>query len=279
LADPTFLPGRAANLLAIEIPDGLGGTTAIVMDPLNGRDQIVAMAALSSWTSFERPLPTMFHSYVTRKSGVIIDVGANSGFYSLLAMCASTTVQVLAFEPDETVFNVLRRNISANRAWGQIEAVPLALSSSSGVATLYVPTQEHGLLETSSSLEQAFKEAHSEARVVKTTTLDAFLADHQRRKERVTLVKVDVEGHEAEVLKGARETIARWRPLLFIEVLPRFDPEGLAHVLAEHDYVDVPLFPEAPLKPEAQIRWHDDAWNHALVPAEAAEQFLLSTTC
>lgn len=265
-------------MVAIAVPDGSGGTSSMLMDALGGRDQIVAMAAQSSWLAFEQPLPAVFHASVARDPGTVIDVGANTGFYACLAFFASPKARVLAFEPYQTVFDVLARNIAANKARGRIEPVPWALSSCRGTASLYVPTQEHGLMETSASLEQAFKEAHSEARSVETVTLDGYLATHPCAQERVTLIKMDVEGHETAVLAGARQTIARWRPLLFIEVLPPADAAALTRFLAEDDYIDVPLRPGAPLQPEEQVRSHGDAWNHALVPAEAAAQFLLLPT-
>ena len=265
-------------MFAMQVPDGAGGSATMLMDALGGRDQIVATAARSSWLEFERPLPAMFHASVARDPGVVIDVGANTGFYAFLAFFASAQARVLAFEPYRAVFEVLGRNIAANRSRGRIEPVPCALSSGRGSAALYVPTQEHGLMETSASLEPAFKQAHSESQSVETVTLDAFLAAHPCGHERVTLIKMDVEGHEAAVLAGARRTVARWRPLLFVEVLPPADAEALTRFLVEDNYVDVPLRPGAPLQPDEQVRSHPDAWNHALVPAEAAAQFLLLPT-
>ena len=275
---PGVSVGGANTMFAMQVPDGSGGNVTMVMDALGGRDQIVATAARSSWLDFERPLPAMFHVTVARNPGVVIDVGANTGFYACLAFFASRQARVVAFEPYRAVFEVLGRNIAANRARGRIEPVPRALSSACGIAALYVPTQEHGLMETSASLEQAFKEAHSEAQSIETVTLDAFLATHPCVNERVTLIKMDVEGHEAAVLAGARRTIARWRPLLFIEVLPPADTATLMRFLAEDNYVDMPLRPNAALRPEQELRFHPDAWNHALVPAEAVASFLLEPT-
>lgn len=268
---------RAGSLVTLPVPDGSGGMTEMTMDTLGGRDQIVAAALHSSWTEFERPLPAMFHACVAHRLGLVIDVGANTGFYALLAACASRLVRVLAFEPYRTVFEVLERNIAANRTHGRIEAIPLALSSRTGEATLYIPTQEHGLMETSSSLEQGFKAVHSEALAIRTVTLDDFLAGHPLGREPVTLIKVDVEGHEAEVLAGARRTIARWRPVLFVEVLPLADAAAMTRFLTEENYVDYPIRPDLPLRPEPRVEAHPDAWNHALVPAEAATGFLQAT--
>ena len=267
-------PQRGGDRFAIAVPDASGGTSVMVMDRLGGRDQIVATAALFSWAAFERPLPALLHAWVARDPGLVVDVGANTGFYALLATCASPAARVLAFEPYPPVFEVLSRNIAGNACGRRIEAVPLALSRREGVATLYVPTQEHGLMETSSSLEASFKSVHSEARTIRTTTLDGFLAGHPRGRDRVTLIKVDVEGHDAAVLQGARRTIARSRPLLFLEVLPHADVATLSRFLAEQDYADVPLRPDAPPHPQARVEVHADAWNHALVPAEALADFL-----
>ena len=266
---------NAANgLFIMAVPDGCGGTTTMVMDALGGRDQIVATAAQSSWAAFERPLPALLHACVARSPGVVIDAGANTGFYALLAICASSAAHVLAFEPYRPVFDVLQGNIAANHVGCRIEAVPLALSDRSGPANLYVPTQEHGLMETSSSLEPGFKEVHGEVQPIATITLDAFLATHSHARDRVTLIKVDVEGHDTAVLAGARETIARWRPLLIVEVLPQAEHGRLTRFLAEEDYMDIPLRADRPPRREAQVRFHADAWNHALVPAEAAGWFL-----
>ncbi len=273
-----MLPRRrqdgGGDQFAIDVPGGPGGASVMVMDRLGGRDQIVATAALSSWAAFERPLPALLHGWVARAQGLVVDVGANTGFYALLAACASLRAQVLAFEPYPPVFEVLARNIAANACGRRIEAVPLALSRQEGPATLYVPTQEHGLMETSSSLEAAFKTMHSEAQAIRTATLDGFLAGHPRGRDRITLIKVDVEGHDAAVLEGARRTIARSRPLLFLEVLPRADTASLTRFLDEEGYVDVPIRPDAPLRQETQVQVHPEAWNHALVPAEAAADFL-----
>jgi len=268
-----MMPPRA-EFHALHVPDGVGCESVMLMDPLGGRDQIVAMAAAASWNTFERPFPSMFHACIAASPGMVIDVGANTGFYALLATRASPDVCVLAFEPYGPVYEVLGRNIAANAIRGRIESLPLALSDRAGNATLYVPTQEHGLMETSSSLEEEFRPGHSEALVVETRTLDTFLASHPRADERITLIKVDVEGHEAAVLAGARATIARWRPMLFIEVLPMADMAALSRLLAENNYIDVPLRLDTPLQAETEVRHHTDAWNHALVPAEIAAQFL-----
>lgn len=272
-----FRPGRSAasradadGFFAMNIP---GGQT-ILMDPVNGRDQIVLMAAGSSWDEFERPLPGIIRACAeAAPRGVIVDVGANTGFYALIAARAAPAARILAFEPFPLALDTLRRNIAVN-AGVRIRAVPMALSDHTGTATLYVPTQEHGLVETSSSLEEGFRSNYGSTQIVPTTTLDTFLSADRLARQRVTMIKADVEGHEASVIAGARATIARWRPLLFLEVLPHGDAVALTRFLAEERYVDIPIRQGVPLRTEPHVVHHGDAWNHALVPAEGAERFL-----
>nr|WP_294513890.1 FkbM family methyltransferase [uncultured Rhodopila sp.] len=252
----------------------LPGGKTILMDPVNGRDQIVLMAERSSWDEFERPLPGIIRACAeTHPKGVIVDVGANTGFYALIASRAAPRARVLAFEPFPLAFETLSRNIAAN-AGVRIRAVPMAVSDRNGEATLYVPTQEHGLVETSSSLEEGFRSDYGSTQAVPITTLDTYLSNERLAGERVTMIKADVEGHEAAVIAGARATIARWRPLLFLEVLPHGDARAMTSFLAEERYEDVPIRAGVKLRVEPRVEHHWDAWNHALVPAEHLDRFL-----
>jgi FkbM family methyltransferase len=265
---------QAAGLCYVAVPDESGRSTILLMDPIGGRDRIVNTIASKGWIEFERPLPAIFHACVAANGGLVIDVGANSGYYSLLTTCASTSARVLAFEPERVAFDILKRNIAANPSGDRIEVVELALSNRAGTAALYIPASIHDQLETSSSLESTFKAAHREVRTVRTTTLDDFLAAHSSGAEQVSVIKMDVEGHESAVIAGARRTIARWRPTLFVELLPRGDAAALTRLLSEENYIDLPLRGEGPLQSEPEVRAHADAWNHALVPAEAVDAFV-----
>jgi FkbM family methyltransferase len=260
-------PGFAA----IALPDG----ASILMDRCDGRDQVAAQALAEGWTSFEAPLPRIFRDTIRRMGGDVIDVGANTGFYSLLAARAQPAPVVLAFEPDPAVRETLQRNVEANALTRCIHICPLGLSDRSGEAGLYIPDSSHGLVETSSSLEPDFKPAHGAVLQVEVSTLDAFLASSKLIRNRIGVIKIDVEGHEAPVLRGAAATVARHRPVLFVELLPRADFTTMRRFLAEHSYVDIPLRPNFPLAVADDIAFVDDAWNHAFLPAEQDTGVLL----
>jgi FkbM family methyltransferase len=261
------------NTDIVEINIGTGRACSFKMLRHAGKDQIATTVGSGGWQSWERPMPEYFFAHATRCNGLILDVGTNTGFYALLAATASRRNKVIGFEPDPNVRMRLAQNLAINTLGQQISVHSLALSNRSGVASLYIPDPGHGLIETSSSLEPGFKETCSAIIEVPTATLDEFLAFSGLLNTPVTMIKIDVEGHEYPILDGAVATIARWRPIIFVEVLQAADFAGLSRFLADHSYVDIPLVVDGALEQRAQITFAPDAWNHALAPKEQFARF------
>lgn len=236
----------------------------------SGRDMVARCAAATGWQSFEPPMPEVFYRECRACAGLVLDVGANSGFYALLAAAARPDIRVVALEPDPHVKPILDRNIGLNRLGHRITALPIAASDRPGVAELFIPQQDHGLLETSSSLESSFKESHSAVLRVETDTIDALGRRLHPGLPDVTIIKIDVEGHEAAVLRGASETIRKHRPLLFVEVLPRADVEWLEAFLRDNSYLDLPLKRSGEQTLGTTVAHDPEAWNHLFMPAERA---------
>lgn len=140
---------------------------------------------------------------------VAVDAGANVGLYSL--PLAARFDRVLAFEPNATLVSDL---VAANP--GTIEIHTVGLSDRRAQTTLYVPVRGQVVLSGWGSLNPNNLPDRTAVRLVavEVTTLDSFGLDC------VDFLKIDVEGHEAEVLGGAHETIARCRPRILIEVKP-----------------------------------------------------------
>jgi len=239
------------------------------------RDQIAEAIAATDWKYYERPMPEIYFSHVKKNPGLVIDIGINTGFYAFLATTASDNNRVLGFEPDPRVRSFLQENITLNQLTDRISVSPLALSDRQGHATLYLPDPGHGLVETSNSLDPAFQ-AYSDTLEVTVSPLDDFLFDAPWQGKRVSTIKIDVEGHEREVLDGACRTIAEWRPMIFVEVLTRADHAALSQMIAGHRYVDVPLRPDGGLSAQSEVAFDPTAWNHAFVPAELLEDFLVN---
>lgn len=256
------LTSRTKDLETVALPD-----SSIVMSRCGGRDQVLEHALRSGWEDFERPLPRVFRNAVVATAGLVVDVGANTGFYALIAgRCGR---RVLALEPVPEVRDILARNVRANRLTGAIKISASAASDRRGRATLYMPDASHGLIETSSSLNAEFQ-THASTIEVDVALLDELLPAGQK----VGVVKIDAEGHEASVIRGAARTIERDRPVLFVEVLPRAEMGYLTDLLTRLDYVDIPLRPNGMFAVEAEVRFVPDAWNHAFLPREGDRRWL-----
>jgi FkbM family methyltransferase len=159
------------------------------------------------------------HKYV-RRDGIALDVGASTGVYayhlSRMARC------VYSFEPNPEYAECIRRLRVRNVL---IENV--ALSSREGQAKLRIP-----LVSTKAENKGM---ASLEPRVVADERLSRTIDVPLRRLDNykfknVSFIKIDVEGHEEDVLDGGRETIARDRPCLLIEIEERHNPGGLSRI-------------------------------------------------
>ena len=139
----------------------------------------------------------------------VLDLGANIGYYSLLAAKAGATVQ--AFEPDPRNIYYLLRNVRCNKLNHRIRVVQKAVTDQIGTISFY---PHESLLE--SSLFQVL--APGEPMTVECTTVDASVDERLV----VDLIKIDVEGAELNVLRGMDQTVARASKNLkmFIECYP-----------------------------------------------------------
>jgi FkbM family methyltransferase len=156
--------------------------------------------------------------------GVAVEVGANEGFYAY--RFAPHFAAVYAFEVNDE----LTAELAAYNP-GNITIIHEGLSSCAGAATLYIPRVRGRLLTGWASLAPGNcpdADEHVEKAVV-LHPLDWFNLTN------VSFVKIDVEGHEVEVLEGARQTLSRDRPRVLMEVKPQ-NRERVAAFFAALDY-------------------------------------------
>lgn len=169
-----------------------------------------------------------------RPGMVVLDVGANVGFYSLFfAGLVGPEGRVLAFEPDPVSFGLLAQR-AAGRA--NLETAQVALGDREGRLTLYCSLTNRADNRVHPSHGTPVEQVE-----VPLTTLDTWLSS--RGVERIDAVKMDVQGAEVAVLAGARETLRRTQPAwMLIEFSPEHlrgagsSPEAFWEALAEHGY-------------------------------------------
>ena len=182
-----------------------------------------------------------------------MDAGAFIGLHSLfLAKACHCTVY--AFEPQPTVFGLLSQNIAQNKLEEVILPTCVMLSNESGIAKMAVPKSYNAWTNPGGLgiVDASFSNPDLRVISVPKATLDSFSL------ENVSLMKVDVEGHEMEVLAGAAGLIWSCRPVMVVELLGGCDRTEHAPEIARrikhiedsfhytmvetiaHDYVFVP---------------------------------------
>ncbi len=145
---------------------------------------------------------------------VVADVGANIGYFTLLfARAVGSVGKVIAFEPDPANIEILRHNVRAN-GYPQVTVVPAAVTDGRAACTLYRAsdnTVDHRAYDTGDAREPV---------AVSGISLDQQFAG----TERLDLVKIDVQGWEAQVVAGMRALFERNLPR---NLLIEFWPQGL----------------------------------------------------
>lgn len=150
---------------------------------------------------------------LSKQAEVILDIGANTGIYSLVAKSVQPHAKVFAFEPVSRVYEKLCANIQLNQF--DVTCFELAVSDTNGEAIIYDTPTAHvysvAVNKNISGLENTIPTK------IKTQKLATFIEQQQLTK--IDLIKIDVETHEAEVLRGMENYLATFKPSLLIEVL------------------------------------------------------------
>jgi len=143
----------------------------------------------------------------------IADIGANIGWYSLHWATRSPNARIFSFEPVPSTFKAFHKNIVRNDL-SNIRAEQLGMSDKIGAMELFVDPSIAG----AASAHPSVYESTSIALTVQMTTLDNYASIHGLHFD---AIKIDVEGGELAVLKGATKVLSRDRPILFVEMLRR----------------------------------------------------------
>jgi len=177
---------------------------------VDSNDTIIARNLISSgrWEAYE----TELFCQSIKPHMTILDVGANLGYYSLVAAkILNGTGQVIAFEPVPRNYQLFLKSIQRNQ-FKNIILVREALSNINGTREVFLDTRNYGACSFSEK-----NVGESSPITVETLTLDSCLS--KLGVHRVDLLKVDVEGAEALVLEGAKQTLQQTR-LIFMEFWP-----------------------------------------------------------
>jgi len=200
---------------------------------------------------WEHDVVVAFDRLLGRQSDpVVYDVGANIGYFTVRA--AARGAAVCAFEPVASTHAVLARNVARN-GFDRVRAFRLALSDRAGDAVMH-------LFSSSGSSTIVAPRTVPEARllpmgieVVAEQTLDTVVAETGVAPP--TLIKIDVEGCELRVLRGAQDVLAEHGPVLLLEHTGAvaeqagYDLDDIRRELEQHAYSVSALRPDGGLAP------------------------------
>ena len=160
--------------------------------------------------------------------GTFIDVGANVGLYTCsLAAHVGPGGRVLAFEPLPINARALRSNVALNRLTN-VSVYEMALSRRAEELELFAPAGHPGTRSNATSRERD--------KSISLGPVHAAALDDIFECPRLDGLKLDVEGHELEVLAGASGTLDRFRPVIQCEVIFEDVLEGLRSLAKDLDY-------------------------------------------
>lgn len=146
-----------------------------------------------------------------QKEAVVMDIGANIGYYSVIAARKAVDGMVYAFEPSSAIRRRLLDNIAVN-GLRNIEAVAAAVGAPAGAQPFFVSGPDNTGM---SGLRQA-ENFSGMTEMVTVVSFDEWVAE--KNISRVDFIKMDIEGAEADALHSMKQTLQRRQPVLFIEI-------------------------------------------------------------
>jgi len=189
--------------------------------------------ALDKYEKYERGL---FLKQLNKDS-VVVDVGANIGYYTLLA--AKVAKKVYAIEPDKMCFEILQKNVKENN----LKNVVL-VNKAAG------EKREKKYLERDEINQGNSRISDNNGVLIMTDTLYNILINEQI----ISCIKIDTQGYEPQVILGAKKIIKKHRPTIFLEYTPseyrdnkmiNFLKKSYQNIWSINDFAEVPwpIFP------------------------------------
>lgn len=207
---------KDTDVESIEIHDGAVVMTSrkygIKMQCPEGDHRVAPVESLN-FQNYEEKDASMILKLVPEQ-GVVFDVGANMGWYSLLIARQVKGCQIHAFEPIPKTYSFLVKNIDLNQA-ESVTAHHFGLSNERKDLTFYFYPEGSGNASSANLSERT----DAELVTCHVERLDDFVSIN---KLRVDFIKCDVEGAELFAFQGAKETLQRDKPIVFTEMLRKW---------------------------------------------------------
>jgi FkbM family methyltransferase len=152
-----------------------------------------------------------------KPDAVVLDVGAHAGQFAKIFARLAADGRVYAFEPGTYARSILRLALYLNRM-RNIAIVPMGLGEAPGLGLMTLPVKRRGSYGFGlAHLGQHDRPGEVRQEAIALTTIDEFV--RLVGIERLDFVKADIEGWEMHLVRGGRETLRRFRPVMLIEMV------------------------------------------------------------
>lgn len=212
----SYLHAVNTGIQRIEISDGqviITTNTNDIKMICDHHDKRIVPIEMLNFGQYEEDVYKIIGSLVDPDS-VIFDIGANYGWYSLIFSKIFTDAHIIAFEPIPTTFNYLEKNITLNNC-ENIRAFNHGLSNESGKVSFYFYPELSG----NASINNVSDREDVQIIPCSVKRLDEFVLENNIYPD---FIKCDVEGAEFLVFQGGYETIKKYKPVIFSEMLRKW---------------------------------------------------------
>jgi len=203
-----------------------------------------------------------------KHSNNILDVGANTGVFSLVAKAVNPGSKVISFEPMPGIMRKLKYNVELNNY--DVLLSDFALSDYDGTAIIYPTSLEHVYSVTVN--KNMFPERKSVELSIKTIRLDHFIEENNIRG--IDLMKIDVETHELQVLLGMGKYLAQFKPAMLIEIQNDEIADGVQKLVEGLGYLYFNIDENSGFRQTDKLG-KSDYLNYLLCSREVAKKILL----
>ena len=211
-------------IFPVPLPDGVSFVYCSI--PSDNIGRALYWKGLTSWEA--ETIPVFYQ--LAKNARTVLDIGANTGFYSLLACAANPAAEVYSFEPVPKVFSCLVNNIAANGYQSRCQLVAAAVANIGGQVDF---CELDGGVPTASSLEvTGYRGNKGKVIKVKAVTIDSLNLPAQL----VDLVKIDVETFEDVVLQGMTALLDKHLPNMFVECNYDGPFQAVENILRRYGY-------------------------------------------
>lgn len=201
-------------------------------------------------------------------TNVVLDIGANTGLYSLVTKALNPTAKVYAFEPLPKVLEYLNYNVEINNY--DITVVPKAASNFNGTAKVFL-MEGHDFCTSVTVNKSLLAETTPQKELeIECITLADFINNNNIK--RIDLMKIDVETHEPEVLEGMGEYLDKFKPDFLIEIWDNECAIKLNSLFKDKGYLYFDIDDKKSVVTQKNEITVSSFWNYLICKAETARK-------